>query len=279
MKKQIFFYILVFNLAGSFGQSPPEEFFVGIELLAVDKQAAKEKFLLAQEKDSLFPGTYHFLGLLSLDEDNIEEGRNYLEKSLFLNLENNNRTREMTFTRLIDSYLQEHDFDKAFELAWVAYQQYPYNNVILHALQDISMWAFYIKHNGLDPSYLNTDLQEEYVVNSVAEEYLILRNILVDGNFLLFESQRLIKKKRKYYDIVTCRLSDTDEIIQIKFRLNWDLETFLGGKVVDTEEVYQNQSLPIQERIGALFVSDDEIDISREIKKLYQEKIELSQGF
>lgn len=271
MNKLLILLFLFINTLSTIAQTPPEEFLIGLDLLDVDVQKAKKEFEIAQKKDSLFPGSYHFLGVIALEENNIDSAIINFEKALFLNMENINHTREMTLVRLIDIYLQRQDFHKAFDLAYFAYKHYSYNNVILHALQDICLWSFYIKHNGLDSSYLSTELKDEYLVNSIAEEYLILRNIWIDGNFLMFKSQRLVKKKRKFYDIVTCSLSDSDETVEVKFRLNWDLDEYISGKVVDTEQVYANKENPIYERIGALLVSDAEIDLNKEIKKLYDE--------
>lgn len=271
MKKLVIIFILGLSYQAINAQSPPEAFFRGIELVTFDRAAAQKQFELAQEQDSLFPGTYHFLGVIAEENDDIAKARAYYEKSMFLNLENNNRTREMTFVRLIDTYLQETNFDKAFDLAWLAHKQYPHNNVILHALQDITLWSFYIQHNDLNPNYLSPDLQKEYTVNSVAEEYLILRNIYIDGNYLLFDSQKVVKRGRKFYDIVSCRFSETNEVVEVKFKLNWDLNKFGNGRVVDPVEVYNNDAFPIHERIGALLVSNDDINIGNEIKKLFDQ--------
>ena len=87
----------------------------------------------------------------------------------------------------------------------------------------------------------------------------------------MFQSQEQFKKNRNWYHLVRCELSHSDETVDVLFRLNWNLKKFEGGKVVDTEKVYANTKLPIHERIGALLISNPDIDLLKEIEKLENE--------
>jgi tetratricopeptide (TPR) repeat protein len=267
-KKQIFFGLILIQSLTVFSQVPPEEFFKGLDLLNINKKEAKKEFLIAYKKDSLFHGTYHFLGVIYLADNQTDSAIYCFKKSIDLNKENINHTREMAYVRLLDTYLYQHDFNNSFSIAWEAYTQYPDNTSIKLGLNDVCLWSFYINHNSLDPSYLSQELKEEYVVNSVDEEYLIIRWVKINDQYLGVNSQSLIKKKRTSYDILKCTLSDSNETVDVKFKLNWDLDKYYGGRVTNTNEVYSNLDNPIYERIGALLVSDSKIDLDMEIKKL-----------
>lgn len=272
MKKQL---ILIFFLANSisvFCQTPPEEFFKGLDLLKIDIPKAKKQFQIALNKDPLFHGTFHFLGIIYLEENKIDSAIICLKESILLNTENANHTREMTYVRLIDTYLYQHDFSNSFDVAWEAYKLYPDNKVIKRNLKDVCLWSFYINHNGLDASYLSPKIRDEYVVNSVPEEYLIIRKIRINNHYLIFNSQRQIKKNKLNYDIITCNVSKSHKIIDVNFQLNWDLEKKYSGNMVNVDNVYSNTKLPIYERVGALLVSDSDINLKKEINKLVKYK-------
>jgi len=262
--------ILALHLT-TFSQNPPEEFFKGLDLISIDKQQAKTQFLIAKTKDSLFHGTYHFLGVIYLDENHLDSAISCFQKSLDLNKENINHTKEMTYIRLIDTYLFQHDFNNSFSAAWEAYQQYPESQSIKLGLKDVCLWSFYIRHNNLDSTYLSPVLKDKYIVNSVPEEYLIIRKIRVKEKYLVFKSQALINEKGDNYDIITCSLSRSEETVIVKFKLNWNLNKDFGGKVVNTDDVYNNQKNQIFERVGAKLVSDSKINLEKEIKKLIKQ--------
>jgi len=249
-------------------QAPPEEFFKGLDLLSTNLSQAKKEFKIAYQKDSLFHGTSHFLGVIFLREDEPDSAIYFFNKSIRLNPGNANHTKEMTYVRLIDAYLNQIDFKNAFPIAWKAYLIYPENNVIVQDLKDVCLWAFYIKHNGLDSSYLSSQLKQEYIVNSVPEEYLIIRRIRISDNSMSFNSQRVQRIKKENYDIINCSYSENENPIDIKFMINWDMNKYFGGKVADTKSIYEDISNPIYERIGALLVSDFKINLKEEINKL-----------
>ncbi len=240
MKKQLIILLFFVNAFSVLSQSPPEEFFKGLDLLSVNLKEAKKEFLIALKKDTLFHGTYHFLGVIYLDENKTDSAITCFKKSILLNTGNVNHTREMTYVRLIDTYLYRHDFLNAYNVAREAYTLYPDNNVIAQDLKDICLWSFYINHNGLDSSYLSSGLKDEYIVNSVPEEYLIIRKIRINGQYLAVNSQMLTKKKKVNYDILTCNISKSNKTIDVKFRLNWDLNKYPGGKTGNTTDVYSD---------------------------------------
>jgi tetratricopeptide (TPR) repeat protein len=267
-KKQLIIILFLINTISVFSQTPPEEFFKGLDLLNIDIKQAKKEFLIARDKDTLFHGTYHFLGVIYLDENKVDSAIFCFKKSIALNKENVNHTREMAFVRLIDTYLYKHDFFNSFSVAWEAYQLYPDNNVLTQDLKDVCLWSYYINHNNLDSTYLSPELKNEYIVNSVPEEYLILRKIRINDQYLIFNGQSLAKKKGGYYDILSCILSKSNEEVDVKYKLNWNPNKDFGGKIANTNNVYINLEFPIYERIGARLVEDPKIDLKQEIEKL-----------
>ena len=272
MKKQLIFILLFANAISAFSQIPPDEFFKGLDLLNIDTKKAKKEFQIALNKDTSYHGTYHFLGVIYLYENKIDSAITCFKQSIILNTENVNHTREMTYVRLINTYLYKHDFLNSFNIAWEAYQLYPENNAIERNLKDVCLWSFYINHNGLDSSYLTSEIKDEYLVNSIPEEYLIIRKIRIDDHYLIFNSQKLIKKKKVNYDIISCNISKSNKTIDVKFRLNWDLNKYFGGKVVNTDDIYSDSELAIYERVGALLVSDSKINLKKEVKKIIKDE-------
>lgn len=249
-------------------QTPPEEFFKGLDLLSTNLNQAKKEFKIAYQKDSLFHGSSHFLGVIFLREDKPDSAIDFFRKSIRLNVGNLSHTKEMTYVRLIDTYLNQIDFKSAFSTAWQAYLVYPENSVIVQDLRDVCLWAFYINYNELDSSYLTSQLKQEYIVNSVPEEYLIIRRIRINDNSISFNSQRVQRIKKENYDIINCSYSENENPIDIKFKINWDMNKYFGGKVADTKSIYEDTTHPIYERIGALLVSDSKINLKEEINKL-----------
>jgi tetratricopeptide (TPR) repeat protein len=271
IKRLMTVILLAFMCIAIYGQVPPEEFFKGLDLLGTDFIQAKKEFKTAYQKDSLFHGTSHFLGVIYLRENKSDSAIYFFKKSIRLNSENVNHTKEMTYVRLIDTYLNKMDFKNSFSTAWEAYLMYPDNNVIAQGLKDVCLWSFYIRYNGLDSTYLSPATKKEYIVNSIDEEYLVVRRIRINDNPLSFNGQRLVKIRRENYDILSCIYSKNAELIDVKFKLNWDMKKYYGGKVADTKSVYTDLKNPVYERIGALLVSDSKINLKDEITKIKNE--------
>ena len=248
-------------------QEPPKAFVKGLELISKNANEAKTYFLAAQTEDSLFHGTYHFLGVLYLDENKLDSAVYCFNQAIALNPTNTNKTKEMAYIRLVDVYLYQHDFERAFSTAWDAFQQYPDNLTIKQNLQDVCLWSFYVKHNGLDINYMSKDLINEYIVRSISEEYLIIRRKMVDGAHLYVESQSTTQNNNVFYDILSCTLSNGNKF-DVRFALDWDLNKDFGGSVVNTDDVYTNSSNSVAERIGALLVFNSRINLKAEIEKI-----------
>jgi len=255
-------------LGGSLAaQTAPAAFVKGLELINSNAAEAKTQLLIAQHEDPAFHGTYHFLGVLYLDENKLDSAVACFNQAITLNPTNANKTKEMAYLRLVDVYLYQHDFERAFATAWNAFQLFPNNLAIKQNLHDVCLWAFYVKHNGLNINYMSKDLIDEYVVRSISEEYLIIRRKMVDGAHLYVESQSVLEKNKVFYDVLTCTQASGKKF-HVVFKLDWDFNINFGGQVANTDDVYADSSNSIAERLGALLVTDARIDLKKEIDKL-----------
>ena len=115
---------------------------------------------------------------------------------------------------------------------------------------------------------LSPQMKTEYVVNSVDQEYLIVRIIRIDDNALSVQSQSLRKIKKNNYDILTCAYKQNTETTDVTFKINWDMDKYFGGKSGDTGGVYSNIGNPVFDRIGALLITDPDINLKEEIEKI-----------
>lgn len=255
-------------LGGSLAaQTAPTAFVKGLELINSNAAEAKTQLLIAQQEDPAFHGTYHFLGVLYLDENKLDSAVACFNQAITLNPTNANKTKEMAYLRLVDVYLYQHDFERAFATAWEAFQLFPDNLAIKQNLHDVCLWAFYVKHNGLNINYMSKDLIDEYVVHAISEEYLIIRRKMVDGAHIYVESQSTLQKNKAFYDVLTCTQANGKKYY-VMFKLDWDFNKQFGGNVPNTNDVYANSSNSIAERLGALLVDDARVDLKKEYEKL-----------
>ena len=73
---------------------------------------------------------------------------------------------------------------------------------------------------------------------------------------------------RSAYDILTCAYQPTAETIDVTFKINWDMDKYFGGITGDIDGVYSNIGNPVFDRIGALQLTDPDIDLKEEIEKI-----------
>jgi tetratricopeptide (TPR) repeat protein len=264
----IIFTVLLFNLTSVFAQQPPVEFFNGLKAMSVNRTQAKNDMMVSIAKMPAFHGAYHFLGVFYSEALQQDSAIYYLEKAVSLNAANVNKTKEMSLARLIEAYTFNQDFEKAYHTGLEAFRLYPENKAIAINFKDACIWSYYIRHTGLSKNYLSPAIMDEYVVNSIPQEYLIIRKLIHQGERLQVAGQSLKTINKLNYDVLRC-ITVTDKTEkELKFRLNWDMNTEFGGKVFPTETVATNNGNPIYERIGALLVKNPKMDLKTEIEKL-----------
>jgi hypothetical protein len=174
----------------------------------------------------------------------------------------------MAYARLITTYTNQRDFQDAFTAAWECVNKYPDNTDFTSALRDICLWSFYIKDDHLNPSYLSPNLKDEYVVTSIAQEYLILRNLRVNGEYLNMSTQSLVNKKGASYDVFKCTLSPSKKEVAVNFKINWDMNMYFGGKTEPQKPVIDDKNKPVYERVGAMLIFDSNTGLKEAIQKL-----------
>lgn len=251
-------------------QAPPEEFFAGLKLFPTDRAEAKKSFAIAAQKEPNYFGSYNFLGMLCESEHKPDSAIAYYKKCIELNTTNMGHTREFTYTHLINLYTYQRDFANAFAIGWEAYKLYPENREITFNLKDVCLWSFYIKYDKLPADYLSPDLKTEYVVNSIAQEYLIVRKLRVGDNGVSTTSQALQMKNNASYDVLTCATPGGKQTITANFKINWDMSKDFGGKNAPTQSVINDTKAPVYERVGATLVADfsNKVDLKTEIERL-----------
>lgn len=236
-----------------------------MDAIKTNRGKAKLLFQSSVKQQPDFFGNYHFLGNIFSLEKQPDSAIYYYNKSISLNTGNVNHTAEMTYARLINEYVFIKDFQKAFDIGWKAYQAYPESGIILSPFKDACLWSYYLKYDKLDPSYLSTDPKQEYVVNSIPQEYLIVRKIRIDDEPLSVAGQRLQVKGKDAYDVLTCTAGSTKDKKDISFKINWDMNKYFGGKPPESSP---GQSAPIYEKVGKLLADDSKADLKVEIPKL-----------
>jgi tetratricopeptide (TPR) repeat protein len=249
-------------------QMPVPEFFEGLKLVSTNKPEAKKNFLIALKIDPQFHGTYHFLGAIYMAANNLDSAGWYFNKAIALNPGNVNHTKELTYLRLINNYTYQQDFKNGFSTAWECVKLYPDNKNILVALKDLCLWAFYIKTAHINPTYLSQAIKPEYLVNNIAQEYMIIRKIRVDDDAPMVGNVATQMKNGGNYDIIDCTLPVTKKTITLNFKLNWDMAKDFGGKTPPTQSILSDIKSTIYEKAGAMLAADDKIDIKSTIEKL-----------
>lgn len=259
--------LLLFTSVTLLAQRPPDEFFNGLKALSTDRVQAKKDMLATIAKMPGFHGAYHFLGIIYTEAQQQDSAIFYLDKAVTLNTENVNKTKEMSYARLIEAYTLKQDFEKAFQTGWEAYKLYPENRSITINFKDACLWSYYIKRTGLDSSYLSLDLKDEYEVTSIPQEYLITRKLMHNGERL--NSQRVGHRRisKLDYDVFKWTAEDNTEK-EFRFKLNWDMNTEFGGKTFPTDALIADKASPISERVGALLLRDAKVDLKTEIERL-----------
>lgn len=261
-------FILLSN--NCIAQNPPEEFIKGLDIFQKSPEKAKKLFHQAISKDSAFSGSYNFLGIIFQTEKQYDSAIYYLEKAVLLNTENVNHTKEMSIVRLSRTYLYTGNFKKAYETSSAGFKEFPESNQILQELKDVCAWAFNIKFNGLDSTYLLPDKLKSYTVNNIAQEYLILRNIVIEGNHLMMLSQGFDSKKKA--DILNCIVKKTNEKVELTFKINWDMDKDFGGKQADIDALLLRTDLTIWERLAAMHIKNPQLNFAETIKLLEEGK-------
>lgn len=262
------FILLLIKCLPLFSQNPPEVFFTALQHLTTDPNLAKTELIAAIKVEPAFHGSYHFLGTIYLDEQKPDSAALYLRKSIDLNKTNVAKTQEMSYARLITAQTLSFDFNSAYQTGLEASQLYPENRLISLYFKDACLWSYYLKYTGLDKSYLSSTAKEEYMVTSIPQEYLITRIIRINNDPIQVAGQQTAEIRKKTYDLLSFVVKGKKADTPLKFQINWDMLTEMGGRPGPTANVIANVKLPIYERLGATLVQNSKADLKTEIEKL-----------
>lgn len=267
MKRILLLAILfVVNGLPSFSQSPPKVFFDGLDNYSSNPSLAKQLFIRAIQEDSAFFGSYNFLGTILDQEMKYDSAISCLQLAVKLNPGNVNQTREMTLEHLCRTFLHSGNFEEAYNTAINSLNEFPGNKYLLKELSDICLWAYNTEYGGLSKEYLHPEIKPEFFVNSVSQEYLIMRNITINNQNLSLVSQSYNPGKNT--DLLTCSVKGEKENRVLTFKLGWDVLKTFGDSMPDYKIVYDDKNANIWSRIGAILMHERNTDILKEIRKL-----------
>lgn len=274
MKIKYFILLLLVLSFQNIAFTQDDKFMEAMDLMKTNPAKAKSIFLDIYSSDEPHHGACHFLGVLYLDENKMDSAIFYFEKSIELNKKNVNKTKEMTYVRIIQTYSQMLLFEKALTRGWEGLTEIPDSKMISTAIEDACLWSYYINQQELNPDYIkSTKLKDEYVVRSIPQEYLILRTIRIDGEYLNFTGQSLVYKKNHAYDVLSAETSKTEKKYDVMFRLDWDMSKEFGGRKMNTKEVSNDYTLPASQIVGARLIENRKIDLKETVQEVLKNKI------
>ncbi len=250
----------------TFSQRPPEAFFQGLDSIFVNPAKSKELFFQAVREDSTFHGSYNFLGILYDYDNNYDSAISFLQTAIRLNTNNANHTKEASIERLCKVYMHHADFERGYNTALNGLKEFPDNIYLQNTLKDICLWAYHTKYGGLSLTYLQPEPLPVYAVNSVNQEYLVMRSVTVDHHALQFLGQSYISSNNT--DVLKCLVTGTKDTINLVFKLGWDISNMFGDNMPDYKIVYEDKSLAIWYRAGAILSNNPKTDLLEEIEKL-----------
>lgn len=169
-----------------------------------------------------------------------------------LELHNSKRPNEKAMTQLSRCYLQKKDFENAYLSAFENLKTDLNNQLFVLEFRDICLWAYLIKYHQLSETYLtNNSKQPSYIVNSVAAQKIIARNIRNKEGFIFEQDKRKnVGFAQRWYGT----FKNEKEVQSIHFLfINPDVVSNLEKQEKKALEVLVDPSLPVYERLGAFY--------------------------
>jgi len=264
MKRYLILSILFLATLSSFAQDQYSEEYTNALTLIKNKDFEKAKTTF-RKLNSKYPNktdVLHWVGVMNDMETSLDSAIYYYQKSLEFNVIG--KSSMFTQLRLTRALLRSLNFEKAFEQAIVGIKNYPNDLVVIKEFKDVCKWAYYIKHHELNPNYLtNRFLQDEYTVNSIPEEYVIISNIRSRSDGLVEFSGQSTDLK---YDYIKCNYRRDTSKFEVKFKKKWREKdkTNINNKYdLLPAEIFENTNEKPYIRLGAFLcsgTSDEQID-------------------
>lgn len=249
MKLSVVLFCLFFSFTTVFAQSDAtREAWDKAKTLCNNSQYKEAKpFLETVYKEMPRPLCCYWLGLAYDLEGDYNNAVKYYDESI----KNSRKPQLAAWDNMLRAHLRQLDFETAYKKAWEAMQTYPGNKVFIEEFKEICKWAYFIKHTGFDESYLSsTQLHKEYKINTITEQYLIVKNVRNENGKHLHIGNRQYKGN---YELWKGMYNGSKESIDIKFHLNdHDLDRQLAKQHEAAKAVYNDKSEAIHIRLGAL---------------------------
>ncbi len=155
--------------------------------------------------------------------------------------------------QIVRCYLQQQNYTRAYDLAMQNVQEYADSEYFRQELQDVCLWAYLIENQRLSADYLrNFHLQESYIVNSVAAQQLIARNLRSStGERFVFDTRKNVGYAQRWYG----RFADEKEETRDLFFLfaDTDFDDALKQQEKQAMDIFKDTKRATYERLGALY--------------------------
>lgn len=154
--------------------------------------------------------------------------------------------------KLSRAYLRKKDFVNAYRVSADAVVAFPENLGFALELQDACLWPYLIKNRNLNSSYLTDPIKHiSYVVNTVDEQHIIVRNIINEKG-IPFEAdkRRNVGFAERWYGSYANDTTMTS--VHFVFTTK-NMSKELDEQDVNALKVFENKEAPLFERLGAMY--------------------------
>lgn len=248
MLKSIFIFCFSFLIFQLYAQDPIKEaWYKAKELCNEGEYNAAKPYLLQVYKEMPRPLCCYFLGVTYDVNNEVDSALYYYEKSI----KNSRKPQLASVDNIIRLYLRQGNLEKAYKLALDAIKTYPTNEVLIDEFKQVCQWSYFTKHQKISIEQLkNPTVQESYKVNTITEQYLIIKNLRNEKNQQFHVGNRSYKGA---FEIWKGKFPSSEESISIKFELtDSNLDRALEAQAQEAKIVYNDDSESIAVRIGAL---------------------------
>lgn len=248
MLKHILILCLSCIALQSYAQDPIKEAWYKAKDLCNEGEYNEAKpYLLQVYKEMPRPLCCFFLAVTYDINNEIDSALYYYEKSI----KNSRKPQLASVDNIIRLYLRQGKLDKAYELALDAIKKYPNNEVLIDEFKQVCKWSYFTKHEKLPIEYLtNSTVQESYKVNTITEQYLIIKNLRDEKNKQFHVGNRGYKGT---FEIWKGKFPSSEKTIDIKFELNdHNLDRGLEAQTQEAKIAYNDDTESLAVRIGAL---------------------------
>ncbi|MCP4442317.1 MAG: hypothetical protein GY810_25700 [Aureispira sp.] len=248
MLKNILFLFFCFSISQVYAQDPIKEaWYKAKELCNEGEYNAAKPYLLKVYKEMPRPLCCYFLGVTYDVNNDVDSALYYYQ----IGIKNSRKPQLSSLDNIIRLYLRQGNLEKAYELALDAIKKYPNNAVMIDEFKQVCQWSYFIKHRDLSIDYLKMPKGlESYKVNTVTEQYLIIKNLRNEKNQPFNVGNRGYKGT---FELWKGKFNQSKEEVTLKFELvDHNLDRGLEAQTKHAKTTYNDDKEDIPVRIGAL---------------------------